>query len=269
MVVLKSKLFRILEYLVAARFGLAKKTCYWYMNGYFCSPKRQCLSPRDEKFAVYKIVSTVLLVGLVACAGPNAQTDLDKLIQVETVLVLPFYHIEDIRAEPVIVDCDICRRRHAFEMVKADDAAFMSMQMMDLLQNDGTYQYIFHDQAKLANTDLDYDNLIPRDFRKIVATEAMLQGVDAVLMGYIFRFRERVGTSYAIESPASVSFALFLVDVVDGQVVWHSQYEETQDALFNNLLALDKFIKRKARWVTARELAVEAIADTLSTLLNP
>jgi len=215
------------------------------------------------------IVFTTLLPILFACAGPDTNVDVEKLSSLETILVLPFHHIDDVDAEPSIIDCKLCRKRHAFENVATDDAAFMSTRLMELLQDDGTYQYLFHDQAKVISPDLTYDSLAPNDLSKLITTDAIPENVDAVLMGYLFRFRERVGKSYAIESPASVAFSLFLIDMDDGQIVWHSRYEETQEALFSNLLTLGKFIKRKARWVTARELASEALEDMLSTLEKP
>jgi hypothetical protein len=203
------------------------------------------------------------------CAGPETKVDLKKLSRVETILVRPFHHIDDIEVEPVIIDCKLCRQRHAFEPVATDDAVFLSTRLEELLNLDGTYQTIFDDQAKLRSSEFKYDSLVQDDLSTIIRTEAVPRDVDAILLGYIFRFRERVGKSYAIESPASVALSLFLVSLDDGQVIWHSHYEETQEALFSNLLTFGKFIKRKARWVTARELATEALEDMLATLLKP
>ncbi len=128
---------------------------------------------------------------------------------------------------------------------------------------------VFADQVKLRSPEIKNDNLVEDGLDNIISSEAIPREVDAILLGYIFRFRERVGKSYAIESPASVALSLFLISLDDGQVIWHSHYEETQEALFSNILTLGKFIKRKAQWVTARELATEALEDMLATLLKP
>jgi len=228
---------------------------------------------KSERLAVNHPIYCWLLIVfapvLFACARPDTRVDLEKLSGVDTILVLPFQHIDTVEIEPVIIDCKLCRQRHVFEAVATDDAVFMSTRLMDLLHNVETFQYIFHDQAQRTSPDLNVDRLVRKDTVDILPSDAIATGVDAVLMGYIFRFRERVGTSYGIESPASVAFSLILTSLEDSQVVWHSHYEETQDALFNNLLTLGKFIRRKARWVTARELANEALEDMLSTLEKP
>lgn len=222
-----------------------------------------------ERGAIYKIVSTVLVLLLFACAGPETRVDLKKLSSVETILVRPFHHMNDIEVEPAIIDCKLCGQRQAFEPVATDDAVFMSARLQDLLDRDGTYQTIFDHQAKLRSLELKNDSLVQDDLSTIINSEAIPGEVDAILQGYIFRFRERAGKRYAIESPASVALSLFLISLDDGQVIWHSHYEETQEALFSNLLTFGKFIKRKARWVTARELATEALEHMLSTLLKP
>ena len=203
------------------------------------------------------------------CAGPETKVDLKKLSRVKTILVRPFHHMNGLEVVQAIFDCKLCGQRHAFEPVATDDAVFMSTRLKQLLNDDGTYQIIFDDQAKLRSPEFRNDSLVEDDLDKIIRTKAIPREVDAILLGYIFRFRERVGKSYAIESPASVALSLFLISLDDGQVIWHSHYEETQEALFSNLLTLGKFIKRKARWLTARELATEALEDMLATLLKP
>lgn len=226
----------------------------------------------ESRFLIAQLRCWMLIIPafvLIACAGPETQIDRQELSGVETILVLPFYHIEDNNAAPVIIDCKLCRQRHVFEAVATDDAQFMSTKLMALLRDEGTYQYVLHEQAGLASADINYVGLARGDFSRILAPNAIGQKIDAVLMGFIYRFRERVGKSYGIESPASVAFSLVLVNADDGQVAWHSHYKETQEALFSNLLTLGKFIKRKARWVTARELATESLEDMLSTLKKP
>jgi len=214
-------------------------------------------------------VLIIYMSALFACAGTDTRVDLEKLSGVKTILVLPFQHRDDVEVEPVFIDCNLCRQRHVFEAVATDDASYMSARLQELLHDDGTHQYVFQDRTTLTAPDLNDDSLVHDKFGRIITLDTIPQDVDAVLMGYIFRFRERVGKSYAIESPASVAFSLMLTDLHSEEVVWHSRYEETQEALFSNLLSLGKFIKRKARWVTARELASGALEDMLSTLMKP
>lgn len=46
----------------------------------------------------------------------------------------------------------------------------------------------------------------------------------------------------------------------------HFHYDYQQQALSDNILELDKFLKRKGQWVTASDLAGEAIAKGVKDL---
>lgn len=87
------------------------------------------------------------------------------------------------------------------------------------------------------------------------------QHADAVMVGYLYEFIERVGGNYGVEKPARISFELNLVSVASGRLVWQNRFIETQQALNENLFDLGKFIQRKGRWITAREMSAQAIED--------
>ena len=89
--------------------------------------------------------------------------------------------------------------------------------------------------------------------KDVVATGKKL-GADAVLVGFIFRFRQRQGTGYAVDKPASVAFDLSIVRVMDGSVLWKNSFDETQQSLSQDLLNLNQYMKHGLRWYTAEEL---------------
>jgi hypothetical protein len=89
---------------------------------------------------------------------------------------------------------------------------------------------------------------------------------DAVIVGRITRFRERVGEDWGAKSPASVSFVLQLWDVRQGDLIWSGSFDETQRALSENVLAVGEFAQRGAKWLTAEELAVEGIKKAVHQL---
>jgi curli biogenesis system outer membrane secretion channel CsgG len=94
-------------------------------------------------------------------------------------------------------------------------------------------------------------------------------GADAVLIGHIFRFVDRKGNRASVESPASVAFDLHLIDVDSGKIVWTANFDQTQRPLSDNLLELGSFIKRKASWVSAEELAQGGLEDILRRFPKP
>ena len=88
---------------------------------------------------------------------------------------------------------------------------------------------------------------------------------DAIFVGYIYRFRERVGGKYSVDLPASVAFDIHLIRTVDGRGLWSAHFDETQQPLSDDLFRLNLFLRRKAKWVTAQEMAISALKDMLKT----
>ena len=80
-------------------------------------------------------------------------------------------------------------------------------------------------------------------------------GANVVMGGYVWRYREREGGAYAAKSTASVGFALYLIDVASGRMLWKEEFEETQRSLSENILEARKFFQRGGKWLTADELA--------------
>ncbi len=87
-----------------------------------------------------------------------------------------------------------------------------------------------------------------------------------VMVGILFRFEERVGSSLGVEKPASVAFDLHLYRLRDGKLVWDGDFDETQKPLFDNLLKTGSFLRRKAKWLTAADLAEVGMEETLRKL---
>jgi hypothetical protein len=92
---------------------------------------------------------------------------------------------------------------------------------------------------------------------------------DFISVDYLFRFEERVGSSLGIEKPASVGFDLHLFRVKDGMEIWKGKFDETQKPLSDDLLKIGSFLRRKATWVTAEELASDGMGEMLKKLPDP
>ena len=86
---------------------------------------------------------------------------------------------------------------------------------------------------------------------------------DFILIGFLFRFEERIGSSLGVEKPASVAFDLHLLRLRDGVEVWKGKFDETQRPLSENLLKIGSFFRRKASWLTAEELASVGMDEIL------
>ena len=89
--------------------------------------------------------------------------------------------------------------------------------------------------------------------------------VDAIVIGYVSCFRERVGYAYSAERPASVTFGIYMIQSSDGDLVWGRIYDKTQQSFSENVLQASTFFSRGLKWVTAAELAEDGVDEILKT----
>jgi len=87
---------------------------------------------------------------------------------------------------------------------------------------------------------------------------------NAILEVTLTRFHERDGSELAVNRPASAAFALVLTHVESGKVLWDASFDETQEALSSNLLALGKAKNRGFKWITVEELVRQGLKERLA-----
>ena len=90
-------------------------------------------------------------------------------------------------------------------------------------------------------------------------------GADLVVAGYLYRFRERKGESFAVEKPASVAFEIVMLRVDNEEVVWRGIFDRSQKSLLEDFFQLGSFIKGKGKWLKAEELLEEGIEEVMET----
>jgi len=100
-------------------------------------------------------------------------------------------------------------------------------------------------------------------WQKAIAKEL---GVDAVMFGFVYCYRDRSGTWWASAEPAAIGFCLHLLDPDTGDVLWSYRYEDRQQALSENLLNLPRFIKRGGKWITIETMAEEGANSVIAAL---
>jgi hypothetical protein len=93
--------------------------------------------------------------------------------------------------------------------------------------------------------------------------------VDFIIVGFLFRFEERIGSPIGVEKPASAGFDIHLFRLRDGIEVWQGKFDETQRPLSENLFKIGSFFRRKASWLTAEELASVGMDEMLKRLPSP
>ncbi len=84
------------------------------------------------------------------------------------------------------------------------------------------------------------------------------------MIGYVYRWREREGTDYSVNRPASTAFDLYLIRSHDRAVLWKGRFDKTQRSLSENILDMETFIKGKGRWMTVDRLAKLGLSNLMS-----
>lgn len=111
------------------------------------------------------------------------------------------------------------------------------------------------DVVRGASADGDLDQMDPE---KTAAAVAKRLNVDAVLIGLVSVYQERVGSRLGASPPATVGFEAKVV-TADGHVLWVGRYYERQRPMNEDLIG---FLQRWA-FVTAAELAEYGVDEVL------
>jgi len=96
----------------------------------------------------------------------------------------------------------------------------------------------------------------------LAARVARRLGADLAVLGAVARYRQRVGSAWAVEQPASVAYEAALVRGTDAAVLQLARFDYTQQALSENLLDLPRFLRGRGRWLTREEILDGALDET-------
>jgi len=146
--------------------------------------------------------------------------------------------------------------------VSSDTAMEMTRILLDMCASQKGYKLVSPDAAQAAYSNIvqSYEGISP-NFMEILGQIGRDFGADAVLVGHIYRWRERQGTDFAVTYPASVAFDLNLIRPANGAVLWTAKFDKTQRSLCENILDIGTFLKGKGRWMTADQLGMLGLRE--------
>lgn len=90
-------------------------------------------------------------------------------------------------------------------------------------------------------------------------------GCDGVLVTTVRRFKQREGTEYATDDPASADLHMALIHGRSGVVLWAADFRETQESFLDNVLSFEKMQNRGFKWVSVEQLMEQGIIERLTT----
>jgi PBP1b-binding outer membrane lipoprotein LpoB len=216
-------------------------------------------NPLRENCNIYIAIILAVII-LSGCMSKETAPESDyNLSGTEKILVLPFRDMTMIYGQDASVRCPVCGRVFITGRVPVDAAERLTNSLISNLKSKKKYKIV---TSSLVSEEQTFSE------RKLIVKKGRKYKADAVIAGYIYRYKERVGNRYSVKSPTSVAFGIHLISTKAGRIIWSGHFDETQRSLSENLFKLKKFIKRKASWITADEMATNGFEDILSTFPN-
>ncbi len=184
------------------------------------------------------------------------QSQTPPLPIIKKVVVVGFRTAISKGEKPDLVRNPITGTAFMSQPVPQDVVKWLTGQLFGMLITDKRWNLIPPGQAKgIVQNILDSDTKVGISPLRMIQEVGKTFGADAVLIGQVYRWRDRIGADFGVESPASVAFDLSLIRPSDGAILWRGNYDKTQRSLFEDLFDYKTYIKSKGLWLTAKELA--------------
>jgi hypothetical protein len=214
----------------------------------------------------------LVLAGLLMYGGCHFQKtpasyEMHTAMPINKVVVDGFHTAMSQGVQPDIIRDPLSGTAFMAEPVSQSVANRMTDILYNRLAAEKGYEVVSPDQAKGV-----FSNIINSDKNVVMSPIEILQEVGntfkagAVLTGYIYRWREREGTDYAVNRPASVAFDLHLISPAEGTMLWKAKFDKTQRSLSENVFDMSTFIKSKGRWMTVEKLAMLGLQKMLAKM---
>ena len=215
------------------------------------------------------------LAWIFGCRSTTAQPPVVEFDSpgIKKVLVLPFKNMSNVYGENVSIRSPISGKVIVTGRVHPSAGDLMTRLLVSGIGNLTEYDLIPPEQAE-GITGVNKDNYLNiHDEKAKIPLIGKQLHADVVLVGHLYRFRERVGGRYAVDSPASVGFDVNMIDTRTGKLIWSGHFDETQQSLSENLFLIGTFFKRGGTWITAEQMATDALDQLVQEMplpnLNP
>ena len=225
-------------------------------------------SRKNRKRLFCAVLLAVAIMLSAGCGQKAAKPVEQPATGISTILVVAFQDMAAIYGQHAQVRSPISGNLFFTGPVLEESPGLLTVWMETALEEKG-FKVLSSALAEEAKAHALADGHTGMDELALALNMGRASEADAVVVGHVFRFAERVGNPYSVESPASVAFGIHLVRVADGRVVWSARFDEAQKPLADNLLKIGDFMKHKGTWVTAAQLARTGLMQKLATFPAP
>ena len=216
---------------------------------------------------LFLAISTLCLPGC-ALRLPTSAPESTRPLGIHSVLVVLFKNATQRYEIGTSVRCPICGAVFVTATVEPAADTYMTGQLMTFLKSKTEYTLIPPGTAEGVRSRVLSEDVRISELDLLVEMGRGLQA-DAVISGMIYRFRQRIGTAFSVDTPASVAFGIHFIRVADGRLIWVGHFDETQHSLSENLFKVSTFVKRGGGWLTAEELARFGLHEAMATFPLP
>lgn len=180
------------------------------------------------------------------------------------IAVVPFTKVapEDINAG--VVRCPLCGLISPAEESPAGSEKKVEALFLERLSGSKKFDLIPNDRVEGILRRITAES-VKMPLQEILKKTGEELEADGIVVGYVYRFRERKGFPFSVKRPASVAFEIHLIGVKDGAIVWRGIFDKTQTSLMENLLQISWFYRERGQWVTAETLAKDGMEQLLKT----
>lgn len=205
-------------------------------------------------------VHLVFFLTMFAVIASNAEeNEIDKSLRPKRAAVLPFQAVTATKESGNTVACPICGAVYFGGKIAEGGEKVVEELFIEKLKDikeieilpqekvDGIYKRVNTESLKMT---------LPR----IISKTGKELNADIVVVGYVFRYVERIGYDYSAEKPASVAFEINFINPKDGGIIWRGVFDKTQKSLME-----DVFHVSSLKWLTARELAKQGMNQIFKT----
>ena len=202
----------------------------------------------------------VIVVGACSSSGPVVRKQ-GELASIQKIAILPYINMADLHGLNTGVRSPITGRVFVTGPVTDQADRFLTDELISRVQRDTDMKTVpSRDAASILEMLARLEGQESNRRQQVARTGKRL-GADGIILGHVYRFRERSGGGMASESPSSVAFDMYLIDCRQERVLWSAFYDYTQRPLSENLGGIGNFFRRGGRWATAEDLASKAMED--------
>jgi hypothetical protein len=183
-------------------------------------------------------------------------------IQWEKIGVLPFFKGRRSADTGETLNCPICDLLFKSENIKEGADRAITGYVQEALGRRYKDRVIALDEVSRVYKEIPRDDT--KDTPRSLAQKAgEILGADLMIVGTVWRYRDRVRDELGSGRGASVAFDMYLIDVSSGKTVWKAKFDETQRPLTEDIRGAKVLLKKGAKWLSADELARYGVEEVM------